>query len=248
VLDAVKDIAGCEADGVTPDELYSATYAHGKALAEGLFLGDPPAGPLGQTLRQTKASIQSSIQGFVSKASNIETQIGLRKVAMDASDARIVKIANLLQDPAGFGASVNVATDSNGKKPTISSASMPATSPFLVEQGQYLPNRGLNARASATLSKINAALGASSISDYEAKRGVIIGYALDALAGSASALQRGTEATDPALMIAIQTSTVAANQTADDASSAFLAIKAQWKAYGETIHACSVTTTPWYCK
>jgi hypothetical protein len=248
VLETVKDIAGCEDDGVTPDELYNATYAHGKALAEGLFLGDPPAGPLRQTLSQTKAEIQKSIQGFVSKASNIETQIGLRKVGMDESDVRIVKVANLLKDPGGFGASVVVATDSNGKKPTITSAVIPSTSPFVAQQDLYLPTRGFSARASTMHADITAALGASSISEYEAKRGVVIANARDALASSASALGRVTKATNPTLINAIQDSTAAASQAVDDGSAAFQAVKAQWKAYGDTIRACSLATPPWYCK
>lgn len=246
VLDAVKNLPGCEEDGVTADELYFATYAHGKALAEGLFLGDAPAGRLRDTLNQTKTSIQNSIQGFVSKASNIETQIGLRKVAMDASDVRVFKIANLLQDP--FGASVAITTDANGKKPVISSATPPSTGPFIAQQALYLPGHGFNGRASAMLEKINAALGASSILDYEAKRAVIVGHAHDALASSASSIDRATAATTPALINALQDSTAAVNQATDDGSGAFQTVKAQWKAYGVSTKACSLASPPWYCK
>lgn len=248
LLEAVKDLDGCEDDGATPDELYNATYAHGKELAEGLFLGDPPPGPMRETLARTKTSIQNSIRGFVSKASNIETQIGLRKVAMDESDARILKIANLFLDPSGFGANVALTTDAHGKKPTISSATLPATSPFVALQALYLPNRGINARASGMLARITAALGAVSISDYESKRTLIVGYARDALASSASSLDRATKETSPEQMKAIQDGTAAANRAGDDGAGPFQTVKAQWKAYGDTTHACSQASPPWYCK
>ena len=248
VLNSLATLTGCDDSAMTPDELYNATYAHGKALAESLFLGDAPPGPLHQTLVQTKASIQSSIQGFVSKASNIETQIGLRKVAMDQSDARILKVADLLRDTTTFAANIALVTDPNGRKPSLTSATLPAMSPFLTQQSLYLPNFGYNQRAKAKLDEVTAALGASSIPDYEAKRALIVGYARDTLTASAGLLQSATATTTPALTTALKTAADAAAANSDDGSAAYIALKAQWKAYGDSIKACTLASPPWYCK
>lgn len=249
LLEAVKAIEGCEEDGMTRDELFYATYSHGKALAEGLFVGDVPPGPLQETLSTLKTTIQTSIQSFVSAASNIVTQIGLRKVAMDASDARIEKIAKLLE--SGFGATVAVSRDANGNKPRVTEASMPAGNPFAAQQKLYArESEGqLHKEATKKLDALKKALGDSDISAYEQKRGKIIQFARESLISSAKPMQQATGATPNDALDSLSAKIANATGTAiDDGSGALQTMKAAWRAYGERTHACSLATPPWYCQ
>ncbi len=244
LLESVKDIAGCQSDGVTYSELYTTTLAHGREIAEGLFLGDPPPGPLATAVATTKADMQTAIRGFISKAANIESQLALRRTAMDQSDTRVNSIwVGLTRD---FGATGSK-TDTNGTKPVIASLALPAGgSPFRAQMSLYTGSSGIEQHTKDVLASLNQAMGTAKISDYENARSTLVGYARDAQAASATAIVRAQAADVNSSILALRAKTPALRATSTTAY--FQDIKAKWKSYGTQIGACTQPPTPWYCK
>ncbi|MCP4351542.1 MAG: hypothetical protein GY795_39250 [Desulfobacterales bacterium] len=89
LYDQLQTVEGCLETGLSEQDInsISETYLH-KTL-KSLFIGNPPSGGLGNKVKAKRDAIRSAIQGFISKAANIETQIGMRKLELEASRRRI---------------------------------------------------------------------------------------------------------------------------------------------------------------
>ncbi len=245
-------LVNCPETAVTRDELAADLTAYGRAILEDLFIGKVPKGDLGAIVKDAKVSIQAAIQGFISKAAAIETQLNLRAVAIDQNFQKMKTIGDMLSK--GFNAicSFGGFNPADGKFQTLTVTKGPGNL-FDKTLGEYTaPVTGHLSFVNSFQAELNEALGASSIDDYEKTRDRIVALARSQQAKAAFLVEQVADITPQSTVTSLKSIGAAADEILQQGGNGevLASIQRDWQDYGKEVFACAVPENqkPWYCR
>ncbi len=232
----LKQITGCLNSSLSENEIRYRTRTYIIQALESLFFQTTEVGALADKLKDMKEAIYTALNGFISKAAAIETQLALRKIELKASQRRIKSIIKLYEDGAGFG-QANALT-ANGKMTQIApKITQKSGTRIWVEEQK---------RAVADKKKaLDEALRGQSIEEYEKARSEIVKKA-KATITKAVQLSKVSQSINSSELKEISKTT---EEKTSETKKIYQRIRQSWREYGKQRHYCTTpeTSKAWFC-
>lgn len=231
MLTDLNDVQGCPESALTRARVQTIARAEAVRLARDIFLAPP------QSVADVLGSLQQALRGFVSKASDLETGIAMRRIEIDAAAARLVTIRGLFAEVFG---------EVTGDGPTLS-----------VDSGIL---DDLMAQSAARMRRVEIrengfriALGGVDPEEYSNIRAETVGAAQAYLKASAFHINMigVLMPTDPNRPFPRLEQALAAEGPGRDAREAMAQIRADWSAHGASSGLCAqagAAERVWYCR
>lgn len=252
IVSELKTIEGCLDLGFTTDDVKLQTEEYADTLLKTLFIGTSQSGAVGDQIAKVKDSIQSVIGGFINTAAQIETQLLLRDVAMDASQYRLKSIGDIFANRESDGTLKPGAEILGNATANVDAASGEITSfTFELSPGSQFETAVANAQSWSDQvnnfqSRLSQALGTSNINDYEAARKKFVGFARDTRDKATILLNATTRLGGDNPVASSLLALLASNPSLSGAKAVIAKIKSDWALAG-SLDCAFGDPKPWYC-
>jgi len=242
LYERLKQVSGCLESSLSENEIRYRTRTYIIQVLEGLFFQTSEVGALADKLKRMKKAIHTAINGFISKAAAIETQLALRKIELKASQRRIRTIINLYEgseNGSGFGQAH--ALEKAGKITQVApKINQKAGAIIWVEEQK---------RAVADKKKaLDDALRGQSIEEYEKARGEIVKKAKASItkAVQLSSVSQAIVSSEGSQFKKILKTT---EEKTSETKKIYQRIRQSWREYGKQRYYCTTpeTSKAWFC-
>lgn len=252
IVSELKNVEGCLDLGFTTDDIKLQTEEYADNLLKTLFIGTTQSGAIGDRIAAVKDSIQSVIGGFINTAAQIETQLFLRDVAMDASQYRLKSIGDIFANRDSDGTLKPGAEILGNATANIDAASGEITSfTFELTPSSQYEKAVANAQSWSDQvndfqSRLTHALGTANVNDYETARKKFVGLARDSRDKATILLNATTRLGGDNPIAAGLLKLLESNPSLSGAKAVIDKIKNDWAQAGSLECAFS-DPKPWYC-
>jgi hypothetical protein len=245
LYDRLLKVSGCLESGLSEREIRYRTRTYIIQALEGLFFQTSDVGALADNLKAVKKAIHTAINGFISKAAAIETQLALRRIELKASQRRIRTIINLYEgEENGYGFGQANAVEKAGKITQVA--------PKFTEKAALKSARmSVDEKKKAVAVQKNAldkALGEQNIEDYEKARDAIVKKAQATItkAVQLSSMSQHIVSSEGSQFSKILETT---EEKTSEAKKIHERIRQSWREYGEQRYYCTTpeTSKAWFC-
>lgn len=231
MMSDLGEIAGCVESALTRARIDAVARSEGVRFARAVFLSPP------SEARDAFGTLQLALRGFVSKASDLETGIALRRVEIRSARSHLTAIraifANVFGPVSGAGATIAINT--------------------AILDGLQVKTQAMLRSVEVEEAEFKAALGGVTPEAYAAIRAETVGNADRFLKESSFHINMIgiLLPTDPARPFWKLADDLAAPNSARLAFDNLATIRADWKAHGTATGICAqpgAATRVWYCR
>jgi hypothetical protein len=240
LYEKLKQVTGCLDSSLSEDEIRYRTRTYIIQALEGLFFQTSAGGALADKLKEMKKAIHTAINGFISKAAAIETQLALRKIELKASQRRIKTIINLYEgNGAGFGQAN--ALEKAGK---ITQVAPKITQKSAIKGAKIWVYKQKRAVANQKKALDNALKG-QNIEDYEKARAEIVKKAQASITKAVQLSRVSQDIVSSEVKEILKTTEEKTSET----KKIYERIRQSWREYGEQRYYCTTpeTSKAWFC-
>lgn len=231
MLKSLNEVTGCPESAFTPARIKAIARNEALEFSKNIFLNPK------DDAKELFKSIQDALMSFVSRASDLETGIALRRIEARSAKTHLDAIKNVFKEIFG-------SVSGDGQTLIVDTQ-------ILDELGNWTKDMQREVKKEET--RFKTALGGVSTEEYAKKRSKIVDEARKFITEAVFHIGRTGELlpTDPASPFARFAETVNKKDAAKSARDDLAQIRTDWKKHGDATGVCSqpgASQRIWYCR